>query len=244
MSEDLRERTLRYVQKHFFCIAPNKLNFETWSGKIVSDRVNTIESLLQYIIYLKKTEDIFGFVIDAWNKIEHEQPKNITETSFISQQLDRLINFIDVYDLHCILIAHPTKIEKIGINYRKPVMYDIKGSSAWFEKPDIGLTVHRYLYKKRPAGEIPDDATDDDRIIIDIDAPTIITNEKTRFEETGKLGRVKMKMDFLKGGSFYISEDKKKGMPPIVGKLNPAAKDDDDEELVFNGKIDDNSLPF
>jgi hypothetical protein len=33
-------------------------------------------------------------------------------------------------------------------------------------------------------------------------------------------------------------------MPPIVGKLNPAAKDDDDEELVFNGKIDDNSLPF
>jgi hypothetical protein len=241
MTDDLRERTLRFVQKHFFCIAPNKLNFETWNGKIVPDRMNTIESLLQYIVYLKKTEDIFGFVIDAWNKIEHEQPKNITETSFISQQLDHLINFIDVYDLHLVLVAHPTKIEKVGINYRKPVMYDIKGSSAWFEKPDIGLTIHRYLYKKRPHAEIPDDATDDDKVMIDLDAPTIITNEKTRFEETGKLGRVKMGMDFYKGNSFYMIEDKKKGVSATTGKLNPAVKEDDD---AFGEIPDEKELPF
>ena len=53
---------------------------------------------MKYLVYLKKTENIFGFVIDAWNKIEHEQPRNMTETSFISQQLDYLIDFCDLYD--------------------------------------------------------------------------------------------------------------------------------------------------
>jgi twinkle protein len=161
MSEDVRSRTLRYIQQHFFFISPNKMNYETWGNKINQERVNTMDSLMQYLIYLKKTENIFGFVIDAWNKIEHEQPKGVTDTNFISQQLDHLINFIDVYDLHCILIAHPTKIEKVGINYRMPLLYDIKGSSAWKEKPDIGIILHRYINKKRRAGELPDDADEE-----------------------------------------------------------------------------------
>jgi hypothetical protein len=199
-----------------------------------------MESLLQYLIYLKKTEDIFGFVIDAWNKIEHEQPKNQTDTTFISKQLDYLVNFCDVYDVHCILIAHPTKIEKVGINYRMPCLYDIKGSSAWKEKPDIGVIIHRYINKKKKPEDIPDDATDDDKIMIDKEAPNIVTTEKIRFEEIGKLGKVKMNMDFSKGGRFYIMEDKK-SKPAIEGKLNPREKDDDD---VFGDGKKDEGLPF
>lgn len=242
MSEELRAKTLRYIQKKFFFIAPNKLSFETWLGKVDSDHVNSMESLLQYLVYLKKTENIFGFVIDAWNKIEHEQPKNQTETTFISKQLDYLINFCDVYDVHCILIAHPTKIEKVGINYRMPCLYDIKGSSAWKEKPDVGIIIHRYMNKKKKAEDIPDDATDDDKVMIDTEAPNIIVVEKIRFEETGKLGKIKMRMDFAKGGRFYVTEDKKKGeVKDINGKLNPKQDKDD----VF-GEPDDNlsSLPF
>ena len=247
MSEDLRERTMRYIQKHFFFISPNKMSFETWGGKIDADHVNSMESLFKYLIYLKKTENTFGFVIDAWNKIEHEQPKNQTETTFISKQLDHLINFCDVYDMHCILIAHPTKIEKVGINYRMPCLYDIKGSSAWKEKADIGIILHRYMYKKRPVGEIPDDATEDDKIIIDTSAPTIVLNEKIRFEEIGKLGKTKMRMDFAKGGRFYISDNDKPKIEPISGKLNKPAEEEEDE--VFNGKSlasgeRDDSLPF
>ena len=244
MSEDLRGRTMRYIQKHFFFIAPSKLNFESWDGKIVPDKVNTMDSLLGYLIYLKKTEGIFGFVIDAWNKIEHEQPKNTTETQFISQQLDYLINFCDVYDLHCILIAHPTKIEKQGINYRMPCLYDIKGSSSWKEKPDLGIILHRYINKKRPNHEIPEDATDDDKIIIDKDAPTIVNVEKVRFEELGRMGKVKMSMDFFKGGKFVVVEDKKAEPQPIAGALNPPKNKKDDDDL-FGGNQDDlKDLPF
>jgi twinkle protein len=241
MSEEVRSRTMRYIQKHFFFISPNKLNFETWMGKVDSDHVNSMESLLQYLIYLKKTENIFGFVIDAWNKIEHEQPKNLTETTFISKQLDYIVNFCDVYDLHCILIAHPTKIEKVGINYRMPCAYDIKGSSAWKEKPDIVVILHRYINKKKKPEDIPDDATDDDKIMIDKDAPTIVLVEKIRFEEIGKLGKVKMSMDFSKGGRFNVVDEKKaKEAKPIEGKLNK--KQDEDE--VFNGKDEMSDLPF
>jgi len=246
MSEDLRNRTMRYIQKHFFFIAPDKMNFETWGGKINAERVNTMASLLEYLDYLKKTEDIFGFVIDAWNKIEHEQPKGITETQFISQQLDYLINFCDVYDLHCILIAHPTKIEKQGINYRMPCLYDIKGSSSWKEKPDNGIILHRYFNKKRPSHEIPDDATEDDKIIIDINAPTIVNIEKIRFEEIGRMGKIKMAMDFKKGGRFTVIDEKKKAdVPDVPGKLNPKVKEEDEDE-VFNGDNDKelSDLPF
>jgi twinkle protein len=243
MNEELRNKVMRYIQKHFFFIAPSKMNFESWDGTIKPDKVNTMDSLLGYLIALKKTENIFGFVIDAWNKIEHEQPKNVTETQFISQQLDYLINFCDVYDLHCILIAHPTKIEKQGINYRMPCLYDIKGSSAWKEKPDIGIILHRYINKKRPKDEIPDDATDDDKIMINPDAPTVVSIEKIRFEELGKMGKLKMSMDYSKGGRFTVIEEKK-GPVEIKGKLNPAEKDEKEDD-VFNGTEEKkDTLPF
>jgi twinkle protein len=242
MTEDLRGKTMRYIQKNFFFIAPSKMNFESWDGTIKPDKVNTMDSLLSYLMYLKKTENIFGFVIDAWNKIEHEQAKNVTETQFISQQLDYLINFCDVYDLHCILIAHPTKIEKQGINYRMPCLYDIKGSSAWKEKPDIGIVLHRYINKKRPAFDIPEDATDDDKIVIDKDAPTIMNIEKIRFEEIGRMGKLKLRMDYAKGGRFFVIDDKKKPeIPDIQGKLNPKQ---DEEEEVFGNNDNGDQLPF
>jgi len=209
-----------------------------------ADHVNSMVSLMKYLEYLKKTENIFGFVIDAWNKIEHEQPKNITETTFISKQLDYLINFCDVWDLHCILIAHPTKIEKVGINYRMPCLYDIKGSSAWKEKPDIGIIIHRYLYKKKPKEEIPEDADEDDKIIINPHAPNIVSVEKIRFEELGKLGKLKMNMDFTKGGIFYVVHDEKvkEKVPEIAGKLNPKKVEEEDDVFAGDKKKDD--LPF
>ena len=241
MSKELRDKTMRYIEKHFFIISPNSKNFESWNGKIKSDKVNTMESILEYLKYLKKTENIFGYVIDAWNKIEHEQPRNMTESTFISRQLDYLINFNDAYDVHGVIIAHPTKIEKVGINYRMPCLYDIKGSSAWKEKPDTGIILHRYMNRKKPNDEIPDDADEDDKYYVDSDVPTILRTEKIRFEEEGKMDKTKLKMDSAKGGRFYVWEEKKKNAP-VVGKLNPAAKDDDDD--TFNGKEDNSDLPF
>lgn len=238
MPADLRKKTMEFIEKHFFIISPDRNNFETWGDKIQINKVNTMESILQYLIYLKKTENIFGYVIDAWNKIEHEQPKYMTETSFISQQLDYLINFNDTFDVHGIVIVHPKKIDQQGANYKMPSLYDIKGSSAWKEKADIGIVVHRYKNKRKPSEDIPDDADEDDKYIVVRDAPTIIRTEKIRFEEIGVEDRCKLTMDAKKGGRFFLYEDPKKEPKkppvPIVNRLNSRIDDkDDDSDLPF-----------
>lgn len=245
MAPDLRNRTMRFIEKHFFVVSPDRKNFESFGGVIKSDKVNTMESILKYLVYLKKTENIFGFVIDAWNKIEHEQPRNMTETTFISQQLDYLIDFCDLYDVHGIVIVHPRKIEQQGINYKMPTLYDIKGSSAWKEKADIGIILHRNMNRKKKAEDIPENADEDDKYYVDPTTPTILRTEKIRFEEIGVMDRVKLVMDMKKGGRFYVYKDEKRGdkPAPIDGKINPPKEDlskvfgDDEED---NGK----NLPF
>ena len=249
MTDELRNKTMRFIEKHFFIVSPDRLNFESFDGKITSNKVNTMESILKYLIYLKKTENIFGYVIDAWNKIEHEQSKNMTETSFISQQLDYLIDFNDQYDVNGQIIVHPTKIEKQGANYRMPNLYDIKGSSAWKEKADIGLIIHRYTSKRKRPEDIPSDADEDDKYYIDNSVPTIIKTEKIRFEEEGNMNRTRLKMDPYKGGRFYVYKAKDaKDAPPeqIKGALHPPKrkKTEEEEELqtVFDGTADKDEL--
>ena len=249
MTPALRKKTMEFIEKHFFIISPDRNNFETWGGKIKLNMVNTMESILEYLIYLKTTENIFGYVIDAWNKIEHQQPKYMTETSFISQQLDYLINFNDTYDVAGIIIVHPRKVEQQGVNYKMPSLYDIKGSSAWKEKADIGIIAHRYKMKRKPAEAIPDDADEDDKYFVVKDAPTIIKTEKIRFEETGNEDRIRLTMDFTKGGRFFLYKEKENRPPAIeehnnpVPVLNPKPHEEEDE--VFDGgNIDESGLPF
>ena len=240
MQKNLRDRTMRFIGQHFFIVSPDRNNFESFGNKITAEKVNTLDSILKYLIYLKKTEDIFGYVIDAWNKIEHEQPKNITETSFISQQLDYLISFNEAYNVHGIVIVHPRKIEFQGINYKMPNLYDIKGSSAWKEKADIGIILHRNKMKKRPSGEIPENASEEDKVYVDDSAPTILKTEKIRFEEIGKERIIKLAMDEY-GRFSVIKKDSKTGPPEDVfgdaerKKLNPKIKENDEN---------DDNLPF
>lgn len=245
MSDDLRDKTVRFIAKHFFIISPDRKNYETWGDKIDANRMNTMDSILYYLTYLKKTEDIFGFIIDAWNKVEHEQPKYIPETTFISQQLDRLIDFCDYNNVHGWVIVHPRKIEQQGVNYKMPSLYDIKGSSAWKEKADIGIILHRYTNKKKKKGEIPEGADDDDKYYVDQDAPTILRTEKIRFEETGVMDRIKLRMDCKKGGRFYVvdADKEKQQVADVAGKLNPHVSDEEEDD-VFNGVLEDKKLPF
>lgn len=242
MTPDMRKKTMEFIEKHFFIISPDRNNFETWGDKIKMNKINSMESILFYLDYLKKTEDIFGYVIDAWNKIEHEQPKYMTETSFISQQLDYLINFNDTYNLHGIVIVHPKKIDQQGLNYKMPSLYDIKGSSAWKEKADIGIVVHRYKNKRKPPDEIPDHADEDDKYVVDRDAPTIIRTEKIRFEEIGVEDRVKLTMETDRGGKFSLFKNGEKPKPKSeVKKLNPPKKETED---VFVEEEEKGDLPF
>ncbi|OPZ49399.1 MAG: hypothetical protein BWY95_00056 [Bacteroidetes bacterium ADurb.BinA104] len=248
MSEEKKQKVYHYISKHFFVVSPDRNNFETFNGKIQMNQINTLNSILEYLIHLKKTEDIFGYVIDAWNKIEHEQPKWMPETSFISQQLDYLINFNDTYNVHGIIIVHPRKVDlQSDMNYKMPSLYDIKGSSAWKEKADIGILVHRNKLKRRPKHEITDDMDEEDKYYTDKSAPTIVRTEKIRFEEIGEEGSVKLSMDFAKGGSFSLFEPKKdnaeeapKYAPNNINRYEGKQNDDD---FVIQDE-DKEDLPF
>lgn len=245
MSEDQMRKAMRFIEKHFFLVSPDRTNYESFGGQIDASKVNTLGALQQYLIYLKKTNNIFGYVIDAWNKIEHEQPKWQTETAFISEQLDHLINFNAFWDLHGIIIVHPKKIEQVGENYKMPSLYDIKGSSAWKEKADIGILIHRYKMKKITASVAAErgidlgDLDEDEKWEVVHRAPTIVRTEKIRFEETGVEDRVKMEM--TKWGQFSVVESKVKPVPESsmpdpnnrIEAGNNLFDDDDGDDLPF-----------
>lgn len=90
-------------------------------------------------------------IIDPWNELEHlpEKGESMTQyvnfaTKFIRQMAERL-------EVHIALVAHPRKMPTEG-KPRPPTGYDIADSSAFFNKPSLGLTVHQET-RKNDEGE-------------------------------------------------------------------------------------------
>lgn len=240
MSDIQYQKAMRFVEKHFFIISPDKLNFESFGGKVEGSTINTIDSILSYVAYLKKVENVQILLIDPFNKIDANIPRNMTETLFIAQQLDKLIQFCDYYDVHCMMVVHPKKIENQGLNYKPPVLYDAKGSSAFYERLDVGIVLSRQKFRKKRAEEItiPNPAEDDWWEPL-YNAPTIVRAEKVRFEEIGKEGITKLKMDPKRGGRFYV--EGKENEQPKQKKIEQDKIND-----IFGGMEDrdESSLPF
>lgn len=203
MSEAEREFALKFVERHFTIINPDTNNFETMAKKMGETAVapKGLRNVLAYMKYLKQTIGIKGFWIDAWNKLDHQRPSNKPIEEFISQELDFLLEFLNKEDLFCMVIAHPTKMETIrGGNYRKPTLYDIKGSSAWNEKLDIGMVAHRMPWiKTNQKDENGDEVWEMDNTV-----PTILSVEKMKFDELGCIGSQKLWLDKSKGDRFVF----------------------------------------
>lgn len=103
----------------------------------------TLESILKSVKLLKKTKGIDAFVIDAWNKLEHKYGQS--ETKYIGESLDKIAVFCEENNVHCFLVAHPTKLQKnkdTGL-FEIPNLYNIAGSANFYNKTDNGITVYR-----------------------------------------------------------------------------------------------------
>jgi twinkle protein len=109
----------------------------------------TIDSILTSVKQLKLKHGIDYFVIDAWNKLEHRYTDS--ETKHIGETLDKLAIFCEVYNVHCFLVAHPTKMEKEkdSMLYKVPTLYNISGSANFFNKVDNGISVYRNFIEKK-----------------------------------------------------------------------------------------------
>lgn len=81
-------------------------------------------------------------LIDPWNKLENQRPKDLSETEYIGRCLDRCMDFAQGYNCHVQIIAHPAKV----INKTKavcPDLMDVAGSKNWDNKVDQGWAMHR-----------------------------------------------------------------------------------------------------
>lgn len=206
LTDDKKSRIKDFINNHFFFIEANEEN----------DEQETLEFILKASTQLVRKYGIKGLVIDPWNKIEHDQPKGESETHYVSKTLDKLIRHIRNHDLFCFLVAHPAKPKKTKMGeYDIPDLYSISGSANFYNKSDMGITVHRD-YKSEQ---------------------TIIWINKMKDDHLGKTGKIGFKYNFGNGRLYETHNGK-----PDYGFWLDSLIFDNDLPVLSND--DDSSLPF
>lgn len=206
LSDDRKSRVKDFVNNHFFFIEANEQN----------DEQETLDFILNASTQLVRKFGIKGLVIDPWNKIEHDQPKGESETNYVSKTLDKLIRHIRNHDLFTFLVAHPAKPKKTKMGeYEMPDLYSISGSANFFNKSDMGITVHRD-YKSEQ---------------------TIIWVNKMKDDHLGKTGKIGFKYNFGNGRLYETHNGK-----PDYGFWLDSLIFDNDLPVLSND--DDSSLTF
>lgn len=122
-----------WIQDHFTWLYPED------DGETVN-----LDWILDRARFLSESEGLHGLVLDPWNEIEHQRG-TMSETDYVSLALTKIRRFARRYDVHCWIVAHPTKLQKDKTTgqYPVPTPYDISGSAHWRNKADFCLTVHR-----------------------------------------------------------------------------------------------------
>lgn len=117
-----------WVRDHFYFISPED-GFD-------------LKNILEHAKMAVRRYGINWYVIDPWNKLDHQFEGS--ETSYISRCLDEMDLFNKKYNVHGFLVAHPTKMEKDkNNNYLVPNLYSISGSAHFFNKASLGWTVYK-----------------------------------------------------------------------------------------------------
>lgn len=175
------ERAKQYVNEHFSHILPK-------AG-------NTLENVLESATMQVRRKGIKVLVLDPLNRIESDYG-TMSETTYIGKILDRLTEFAQRNNVLVILVAHPRKVQDETGKPRVPSMYDIKGSSTFYDKADYGVIVHRNK----------DDENEDKNY-------TLVKIEKVKFRHLGDKGQCFFKF-FTQNGRYipYDLEAPKNGL--------------------------------
>jgi len=143
---------------------------------------NIQEACDQQIADWKEKGYKVGVIVDPWNELDHTPLGNNNETQWTNFELMNWRQWIRDRRIHGWIVAHPQKPtrDKNG-KPRRPGLYDINGSAAYYNKADHGIIVHRL---------------EDDRTEIEV--------EKCRFRHLGKKGSCFLR--FNSGTQTYESE--------------------------------------
>jgi len=123
------KRVVRHVSKNFFHI-----NY---------DDGYDLEKVLQKAEELVKRKGIRVLVIDPYNKVRYKNGKNLGINDYTNEYLNMIDNFCKKHDVLVIIVAHPTKPEKIDGKLQPPTFYDVKGGGEFYDMSPHGILVHR-----------------------------------------------------------------------------------------------------
>lgn len=175
ITENEREAAKEWINEHFFFIEPE-------------DDDCTLDNILTKARMLVKRKGINGFVIDPWNKLEHNMEKGDNETNYISKSLDEVIRFLQKNSVLGFIVAHPTKVRKESLKpdsqFVVPDLYSISGSANWYNKADYGITFYRNYELNRNEVHV----------------------QKVKWEHLGKPGKVMMQYN-MNNSRFIESGD-------------------------------------
>jgi twinkle protein len=134
--KDMTQPELRaadaWIDKHFAFIAPSEDDEVTLAWVLEK----AAASVLRYGARL--------VVIDPWNEMDHIRPDGMSLTEYTGFAIKQFKRLAAKYNAHVIVVAHPAKPAKEpGGKLRRPTLYDISDSAHWYNKPDVGIIVHR-----------------------------------------------------------------------------------------------------
>lgn len=89
----------------------------------------TMETILSTTEEVKSRKRVDALIIDPWNEIEIQRPKDMNETEFTGRCLRRLRKFARKHGICIFLVAHPAKMyrQRDSTEYPIPTLYDISG---------------------------------------------------------------------------------------------------------------------
>ena len=142
-----------------------------------------LQNILEHIRKAVLRHGINWYVIDPWNKLDHQYTGQ--ETKYISECLDKIDNFNKKNNVHGFIVAHPTKMEKDKDgNYIVPNLYSISGSAHFFNKAALGWTVY-----KKAQGQ------------------TEVHVQKVKFKYWGEVGLIDYLWDSKTGRYYTVNPD-------------------------------------
>lgn len=123
----------KWIDEHFSFIVPDE------------DDDVTLAWVLERAAAAVVQNDAKMVVIDPWNEMDHIRPPDMSLTEYTGYAIKQFRKFAAKYQVHVIVVAHPTKLrpEKPGNPLPIPTLYDISDSAHWFNKADVGIIIHR-----------------------------------------------------------------------------------------------------
>ncbi len=193
----------------------------------------SLDSILESVEGLIRQKGIDCFVIDAWNRLDHKY-SGANEAKYVQESLMKLDSFCRNRNVHCFLIAHPTKLEPDKRTGDYPVvrMYNISGGAHFRNISANGISVHRDFKNEL----------------------TEIYIQKVKFiPYWGKMGFVKMKYEVESGryNEYVIDPNHKNTEDKSNWITNTAVQQKieipevaGNSDIITNQHIADESMPF